>query len=327
MSDTARSAQAGARPASLSKPAGDIQGAKRTPAIELSGVHKRFKAVHAVRGVDLLVPQGEIVALLGPNGAGKSTTIDMVLGLSEPDEGSARIFSMSPRQAVSQGAVSAVLQNGGLLKDFTVEETLRYVAALYRRPRPVEETLEVAGLGQIRARRVGKCSGGERQRLRFAMALLADSRLLILDEPTEGMDVESRRRFWETIRGEGLAGTTVVFATHYLEEADAFADRVVLMRKGKIVADGSAAEVKAMAAGRTIRATLPGADRSELGQLEGVGEVELRGDSVLIRSTDTDAVARHLLNNTAARDLEISSSSLEDAFIALTTDEESEDSP
>jgi ABC-2 type transport system ATP-binding protein len=166
---------------------------------------------------------------------------------------------------------------------------------------------------------VGKCSGGQQQRLRFAMALLPDPELLVLDEPTTGMDVTGRRDFWSAIREDAARGRTVVFATHYLEEADAYADRVVLVSHGQVVADGTAAQVKALVSGRTVRATLPGANPAALQALPGVESVELRGDSVIIASTDSDGVARHLLTTTDARDLEITSRGLEDAFISLTS--------
>jgi ABC-2 type transport system ATP-binding protein len=168
---------------------------------------------------------------------------------------------------------------------------------------------------------VGKCSGGEQQRLRFAMALLSDPELLILDEPTTGMDVEGRRGFWAAIRHDTDEGRTVLFATHYLEEADAYADRIILIRRGEIVADGTSSEVKSMAAGRTVRATLAGADEAALRAIPGADNVEVRGETVLIHSADSDAVARYLLTSTPARDLEIITRGLEDAFIALTSDD------
>jgi ABC-2 type transport system ATP-binding protein len=291
-----------------------------TNAIELVNLHKNFKHVQAVRGMTLSIAPGEIVALLGPNGAGKTTTIDMVLGLSQPSSGSVSVYGMHPRQAIDSGRVSAVLQTGGLLKDLTVEETARYTASLFARSRPVAEVLERAGISGIADRRVGKASGGEQQRLRFAMALLPDPELLILDEPTTGMDVEGRRAFWAAIRQDAGRGRTVLFATHYLEEADAYADRIILLRHGLVVADGTSAEVRALAAGRTVRATLPDANEAELREIPGAEGVEIRGDSVIIHANDSDAVARYLLNSTPARDLEIIARALEDAFIALTSD-------
>jgi ABC-2 type transport system ATP-binding protein len=288
--------------------------------IELSGLRKDFGHVQAVRGIDLTIAAGEIVAYLGPNGAGKTSTIDMILGLSHPTAGHVSVFGMQPRQAISRGLVSAVMQTGGLLKDLTVGETARYTASLFAQSLPVAEVLRRAGIAEIADRLVGKCSGGEQQRLRFALALIPDPELLILDEPTTGMDVEGRRSFWAAIRQDAEQGRTVLFATHYLDEADEYADRIVLLRRGEIVADGTAAEVEALAAGRTVRATLPGADAAVLRGLPGADGVEIRGDTVLIHSTDSDAVARYLLTSTAARDLEIVARGLEDAFLALTGD-------
>jgi ABC-2 type transport system ATP-binding protein len=287
-------------------------------------VHKHFGSVRAVDGIDLTVEPGEIVAFLGPNGAGKTTTIDMMLGLSQPSRGDVEIFGMAPHDAIARGLISAVMQTGGLLKDLTVAETVRLTATLFGQTRPVDEVLERAGISDIADRLVGKCSGGQQQRLRFAMALLPDPELLILDEPTTGMDVEGRRDFWSAIRRDAALGRTVLFATHYLEEADAYADRIVLVRHGRIVADGTASEIKAMAAGRTVRATLPDADQVALLAVPGVEHVELRGDTVLVQAADSDAVARYLLTSTPARDLEITARGLEEAFIALTTDDGSD---
>jgi ABC-2 type transport system ATP-binding protein len=294
--------------------------AQGVPAIELVGLTKSFGDVRAVRGIDLTVQPGEVVAFLGPNGAGKTTTVDMVLGLSRPDEGRVRVHGLEPGQAVRRGLVAAVMQTGGLLKDLSVEETLQLTASLFADTRPVAEVLERAGIADIADRRVGKCSGGQQQGLRFAMALLPDPELLVLDEPTTGMDVGGRRDFWAAIREDAARGRTVVFATHYLEEADAYADRVVLVSHGCVVADGTAAQVKSLVSGRTVRATLPGADVYALQSIPGVEEVEVRGDSVLVSSTDSDMVLRHLLNHTEARDLEVTTRGLEDAFISLTSE-------
>ena len=301
----------GSRAASSSLPLADSR----------RGLPKNFGSVQAVKGIDLDIESGEIVAFLGPNGAGKTSTIDMILGLSQPTAGDASVYGMHPRQAIARGLVSAVMQAGGLLKDFTVGETIQYTASLFAQSRPEAEVLERAGITAIADRRVGKCSGGEQQRLRFAMALLPDPELLVLDEPTTGMDVEGRRSFWGAIRQDAAEGRTVLFATHYLEEADAYADRIILVRHGEIVADGTASEIKAMAAGRTVRATLPGADEAALRRIPGADTVEVRGDTVLVHSNDSDAVARYLLTSTPAKDLEIAARGIEDAFIALTSDD------
>jgi ABC-2 type transport system ATP-binding protein len=289
-----------------------------TPVVRLDGVTKTFGEVRAVRGIDLEIQPGEMVAFLGPNGAGKTTTIDMVLGLSQPTAGRVEVFGMAPRQAIARGLVAAVMQTGGLLKDLSVRETVQYTASLFADTKPVDAVLESAGIAQIASRKVAKCSGGEQQRLRFAMALLSDPALLLLDEPTTGMDVEGRRSFWTAIREDAQQGRSVLFATHYLEEADLYADRIVLISNGSIVADGTGSEIKALASGRTVRATVTSPDTAALAGLGGVDRVEVRGEQVYVHATDSDRVARYLLTQTDARDLEITTHGLEDAFLSLT---------
>jgi ABC-2 type transport system ATP-binding protein len=288
------------------------------PAVRLTGLTKRFGAVTAVDGLDLTIRPGEVVALLGPNGAGKSTTIDMLLGLARPDSGSAALYGLAPGEAVRRGRVGALLQSGGLLPDLTATEIVALVASTHAHARPVREVLARAGVTEFAGRRTGALSGGQQQRVRFAMALVADPDLIVLDEPTTGLDVEARRAFWAAMREETQRGRTVLFATHYLEEADAYADRIVLMRAGRVVADGTAAQVKSSVSGRTIRATLPGADAGLLAALPGVGSVELRGDTVLLSCVDSDAALRALIAATAVRDIEVTAQGLEDAFLALT---------
>src|SRR6202012_2018571 len=263
-------------------------------AVELKDVRKHFGSVEAVRDVDVSIASGEIVAMLGPNGAGKTSTIDIILGLSRQTSGQVLVFGMQPRQAVTRGRVSAVMQTGGLLKDLTVEETVQYTASLFAQTKPTAEVLDRAGTTQIADRRVGKGSGGEEQRLRFAMALVSDPELIVLGEPTTGMDVEGRRNFWASIRKDAEQGRTVLFATHYLEEADASADRIILLRHGQKIADGTASEIKAMSAGRTVRATLAGADQAELRAIPGADSVEVRGETVLVHANASDAGARYL---------------------------------
>jgi ABC-2 type transport system ATP-binding protein len=291
------------------------------PAVRALGLAKRYGQVTAVAGVDLTIAAGEVVALLGPNGAGKSTTIDMLLGLARPDAGDVTLYGLDPGEAIRTGRVGALLQSGGLLPDLTVREIIALAASLHRDPRPLGDVIDRAGLEGVTGRRIAGLSGGEQQRVRFAMALVGDPDLIVLDEPTAGLDVEARRSFWTAMRGETAKGRTVLFATHYLEEADAYADRIVLLRAGRVVADGTAAQIKSVVSGRHIRATLPGADPAALMKLPGVDSVELRGDTVLLSCSDSDATLRTLLTTTSAHDVEVTAQNLEDAFLALTTSE------
>jgi ABC-2 type transport system ATP-binding protein len=294
--------------------------------IRLQDLAKSFRTpqgvVEAVRGVDVTIGAGETVALLGPNGAGKSTTIDMLLGLTAPERGSVSVFGRPPERAVAEGAVGAMLQTGGLIRDLTARELVETMASLYPRPLPVAEVIDLVGIEPFAERQTQKLSGGETQRVRFALAVVGDPELLVLDEPTVGMDVESRHAFWTTMRAFAGRGKTVLFATHYLEEADDFADRAVLMAQGAVVADGPTTEIKAMVGSRRIRATLPGADVARLEALPGVTRVERRGEAVVLACSDSDAAVRALLPSfPEARDIEISGAGLEEAFLQLTTGE------
>jgi ABC-2 type transport system ATP-binding protein len=296
-----------------------------TAGISLTGLTKSFETptgvVAAVRGVDLLIDAGETVALLGPNGAGKSTTIDMLLGLLPPDAGTVSLFGMTPQEAISRGAIGAMLQSGAVLRDLTVHELLSMMASLYPDPLPVEEVLELGGITDIAGRKTEKLSGGQTQRVRFAVALVSNPDLIVLDEPTVAMDVQARQAFWTTMRAFTERGKTVVFATHYLEEADAYADRIVLMANGQIVADGAATEIKATVGGRTIRATLPDVEVDELRELPGVRAVERHGEAISLNCQDSDAAIRALIQSYPyARDLEITGAGLEAAFLLLTAD-------
>jgi ABC-2 type transport system ATP-binding protein len=295
--------------------------------IELRGLVKSFRSpagiVQAVRGVDVSIAPGETLALLGPNGAGKSTTIDMLLGLTQPDTGSVSLFGQPPAEAIRAGRVGAMLQTGGLLRDLSVRELIDMMRSLHDDPLDADQVLEVVGIDGIADRRTQSLSGGETQRVRFAVALLSDPDLLVLDEPTVAMDVEGRTAFWATMRGYAAGGKTVVFATHYLEEADAYADRAVLMARGRIVADGPTTELKAMVGLRTIRATLPGADLRMIERLPGVTRAERRGEAVVLTCSDSDAAIRALLTGFGdARDIEITGAGLEEAFLELTRDED-----
>ena len=294
--------------------------------IRLTGLVKSFRGpqgpVAAVRGIDVSIAAGETVALLGPNGAGKSTTIDMMLGLTAPDSGSVSLFGATPREAVDAGAVGAMLQTGALIRDLSVRELITMVAALYRDPMGVEDVIALAGLGEAASRRTQKLSGGQTQRVRFAVALVSDPDLLVLDEPTVAMDVEGRRDFWTAMRAFAARGKTVVFATHYLEEADANADRAVLMARGRIVADGPTTEIKARVGFKTIRTTLVDVAVAELAALPGVSAADRHGDSVILRCSDSDRAIRALLErHPSARDIEITGAGLEEAFLELTGDD------
>ncbi|HEY0119937.1 MAG TPA: ABC transporter ATP-binding protein [Cellulomonas sp.] len=296
------------------------------PALSLRGVRKVFSSagarpVVAVDGIDLEIGAGEIVAFLGPNGAGKTTTLDMVLGLVAPTAGTIEVLGGPPEAAARGGRVSAVLQSGGLLRDLTVGETVRAMAALHGAQERIPTVMARAGVTQLVGRKVRACSGGEQQRLRFALALLPDPRVLVLDEPTAGMDVGARRSFWETMHEETRDGRTVVFATHYLEEAQAFAPRTVLIDRGRILADGPTAQLRALVGDRTVTAIVPGADDTALDALRavpGVREVRREGERVTVDGTSSDEVALLLLTGLGGHDLEIAAPTLESAFLALT---------
>jgi ABC-2 type transport system ATP-binding protein len=287
--------------------------------IVLSKLSKSYGPVRAVRAIDLVIAPGETVALLGPNGAGKTTTIDMVLGLLRPNSGSISLFGMSPAQAVAAGAVGGMLQTGSPIAYLKVRELISLMASYYPHPLGVDEVLRVTGADEISGRWTTKLSGGQAQRLRFAAALVGDPDLLLLDEPTAGLDVEGRREFWHAMRQVAGQGKTVVFATHYLEEADAFADRIVLISRGRIVADGPATEIKSRAAARTIRATLPGTDLTRLGSLPGVLAADRHGDTIILSCSDADEALRALVGTfPEARDVEVGGGTLEEAFLELT---------
>jgi ABC-2 type transport system ATP-binding protein len=288
-------------------------------AISASNLSKSYGEIEAVRGIDLAIAAGETVALLGPNGAGKSTTIDMILGLAEPDGGTISVLGGAPTAAIDAGWVGAMLQTGALIRDLSVRELVAMVASLYPEPLDVQDALDLAGLAAVAEQRTQKLSGGQAQRVRFAVALVSNPKLLILDEPTVAMDVEGRRSFWTTMREIAARGKTILFATHYLEEADAYADRAVLMAHGTIVADGPPTEIRAMVGTRTIRATLPDVALDALAALPGVSGAERRGEAVVLSCTDSDAAIRALLAaHSGARDIEIAAAGLEQAFLQLT---------
>ncbi len=300
-------------------PAVDHADQATAPAIVLSALSKSYQEVRAVRGLDLSIAPGEIVAMLGPNGAGKSTTNEMILGMVRPDAGRVKVFGHDPIEAVRQGRVGAMLQAGALLHDATVRDVLRLMRGLHAHPLAMDEIIERADLAGFLTTKTDKLSGGQAQRLRYALAIMPDPELLILDEPTVGMDVEIRRSFWRSMRDFTANGRTVLFATHYLDEADAVADRIVVLANGRLVADGTGAEIKARVAGRTISVDADSVSRSELDQLPGLVKISELGARLLIHASDSDAALRALLQRSPhARDVEVTSAKLEDAFLALT---------
>jgi ABC-2 type transport system ATP-binding protein len=295
--------------------------------IVLTRLSKSYGNVHAVRSIDLTIAPGETVALLGPNGAGKSTTIDMMLGLTHPDAGTVSVFGRTPAAAVRAGWVGGMLQTGSLLEHLKVRELVSLMASYYPHPLAVDDVLRLTGAAEFANQLTTKLSGGQAQRVRFASALIGDPDLLVLDEPTAGIDVAGRHEFWQTMREVAGRGKTVLFATHYLEEADDYADRIVLIAHGRIIADGPATEIKARAGARMIRATLPSVDLAVLRTLPGLVSVERHGDAVLLSCSDADAALRALLASfPGARDIEVRGGSLEEAFLELTGDDE-KDSP
>ncbi len=300
-------------------------GAAAVPAVRFDSVTKAYGAVRAVSGLTLSIPRGQTVALLGPNGAGKSTSINMLLGLFPPDRGQIELFGESPEGASSAGRVGAMLQETQLVPRITVVELLSFVRGLYASPMAMTDLLRIANLSDLAKRRLERLSGGQAQRVRFAMAIAGQPDLLVLDEPTAAMDVESRREFWASMRAYAGGGRTVLFSTHYLEEADESADRVVVIADGRLVADGTPTEIKRSVAGRTVSVAVDDADTAGLARLPGVVDVAVRADRAYLTTTDSDATVLALAAATAARtaggplrDLEVTSARLEDAFLALT---------
>ncbi|WP_406198797.1 ABC transporter ATP-binding protein [Streptomyces europaeiscabiei] len=296
-------------------------------------VTKAYGDVRAVDGLTLALYPGETVALLGPNGAGKSTTLDLLLGLRNADSGTVGVFGTSPREAIAAGRVGAMLQSGGLMDEVTVAELVRLACDLHPRPYPVSDVLARSGITQIADRKVHKLSGGQAQRVRFALATAGDSDLIVLDEPTTGMDVSARQAFWATMREQADQGRTVLFATHYLEEADAIADRVLVLHRGRLLADGTAAEIKARAGARRISFDLPESpvDEADLRALPFLATITVShsgsaagaGRTVRIQSTDADATVHALYGlGVHPRNLEVTGLGLEQAFVAITAAEE-----
>jgi ABC-2 type transport system ATP-binding protein len=299
------------------------------PALRFVGVVRRYGRHLALDHLDIEVGRGETLALLGPNGAGKSTTISLLLGLLRPHEGTVEVLGTTARDAVAQGRVGAMLQTGsgsGLPPGVKVGEALALVQRLYRHPAPFETTVARADIGSLLGSRTNQLSGGEAQRVRFALAIAGDPELVFLDEPTVAMDVDSRRTFWRMMRQFGREGRTIVFATHHLEEADQIADRVIVINHGRVVADGPGATLKAAVAARRLRFVVTDPEPDLYDRLEGVTDVEICGSGVTLISLDADATARDLVRHGIAfRDLEVTGARMEDAFVALTEPNRSTD--
>jgi ABC-2 type transport system ATP-binding protein len=291
----------------------------RATAVRFTGVSRRFGEALAIDDVSLVIPLGETVALLGPNGAGKTTAISMMLGLLEPSAGVARVLGSTPADAVRSGRVGAMLQSAGLPLGARVGEIVDLARALYPGPSPRDTIVGRAGLDGLESRRVETLSGGEAQRVRFAMAIAGDPDLVFLDEPTVAMDVESRRDFWADMRRFAAEGRTVLFATHYLDEADQVADRIVVLDRGRVVADGSPARLKAGVTERTVRFAGDPASVPLLGRLPGVTSVEVHGDTVALATSDADETVRALVRGGHPfHHLEVAGAALDDVFLALT---------
>ncbi len=301
-----------------------VMTTQTAPAVGFDQVSKSFGNVRAVDGLTLSLRPGETVALLGPNGAGKSTTLDLLLGLKQPDSGAVRVFGVTAREAIVAGRVGAMLQSGGLMDEVTVAEIVGLACALHPKPYKASEVMARAGVTQIASRKVNKLSGGQAQRVRFALATAGDSDLIVLDEPTTGMDVTARQAFWATMREQADQGRTVLFATHYLEEADAIADRVLVLHRGRLLADGTAAEIKAKAGARRIAFDLEGEiDERALRELPFLTVLDVSGRTVRIQSADADATVHALYGlGLYPRNLEVAGLGLEQAFVAITAAEE-----
>lgn len=298
-------------------------------AVRFDAVTKSYGDVRAVDGLSLDLRPGETVALLGPNGAGKSSTLDLLLGLRRPDSGTVSVFGTGPREAITAGRVGAMLQSGGLMDDVSVRELVSLACALHPRPYRVNDVLAHAGVTQIADRKVNRLSGGQEQRVRFALATAGANDLIVLDEPTTGMDVSARKAFWATMREQADQGRAVLFATHYLEEADAIADRVLVLHRGRLLADGTAAEIKARAGARKVSFDLqeltgPGGDlTAALRGLPHVSALDVSGRTVRLQSTDADATVHALYAlGVYPRNLEVAGLGLEQAFVAITEAEE-----
>ena len=284
---------------------------------KLENVDKNYGQVKALADIDLDIYKGEVLAILGPNGAGKTTAINLLLGLLRPSKGKVTVFDNNPKNLESRMRTGVMLQISGIPETLRVAEHIDLFRSYYPKPLPITEILAATGLQALAKRQYGKLSGGQRQRLHLALALCGDPDLIFLDEPTTGLDVKTRRELWQQVRKIIDKGKTVVLTTHYIEEADALADRIVVINKGKIIAQGSPAEIKAVTASRKIRLTTSiGLD--EIRALPGVRKAGLDGTVTEILVSNAEGVVLELLQrDPTIRDLEVITTGLEDAFLAL----------
>jgi ABC-2 type transport system ATP-binding protein len=311
------------RPAAEPGSAAGYGTASNGPVVSFDNVSKHYGSLRAVDGLNLELHAGQTVALLGPNGAGKSTSLDMLLALRKPTSGTIRMFGTDPYHAVKSGRVGAMLQSGGLMPEVTVRELVTLVTGFHPNPEPVDLTMNRAGIAGFADQRVDRLSGGQTQRVRFALAICGKSELIVLDEPTTAMDVETRQLFWASMKAEVAEGRTLLFATHYLEEADQAADRILVINRGRLLADGTPAEIKARAGAKRISFQLDNIDEPFLLGLPGLVNVEIRRDRVQIQSSDSDQTLYALLDaGYRPRDLEIGGLGLEQAFLAITAEDD-----
>jgi ABC-2 type transport system ATP-binding protein len=295
------------------------------PVAELQNVTKRFGNVMALDGLSLTVESGELVSLLGANGAGKTTAVRLLLGLSKPTAGAARIFSDDPRQRSARTRVGAMLQVAKVPDLLKVREHIALFSSYYPKPMPMADVIAVAGLTGIEDRLFGDLSGGQKQRVLFALAICGDPKLLFLDEPTVGMDIEARRALWRVIRGFVDRGGSVLLTTHYLEEADSLSDRVIVIDRGKVVAQGTPAELKQANTGRRIKCVtrLP---LDIVRQMNGVRSVRQDGVALDIVSDRPEQTVRELLAmDEDLSGLEVVSQALDDAYLSLVNNSQQEE--
>ena len=297
-------------------------GGGSTPVVSFVNVSKHYGSLKAVDGLNLDLRPGETTALLGPNGAGKSTSLDMLLALRKPTGGQIKMFGSDPYHAVKSGRVGAMLQSGGLMPEVTVRELVTLVTTLHPKPEPIDLTLKRAGIDKFAGQRVDRLSGGQTQRVRFALAICGKSELIVLDEPTAAMDVETRRLFWDSMKEEVAEGRTLLFATHYLEEADQVADRILVINRGRLLADGTPAEIKAKAGAKRISFHVDKVDEQFLLGLPGLVNLEVRHDFAQIQTSDSDATLYAMLDaGYRPTDIEVTSLGLEQAFLAITAED------